>query len=57
MESIFNRLKTTLRSSFITCNSGGENGYNVMIQVKTLKEVHELHREIIEFTKLKGKQQ
>ena len=47
---MFEKLKSILKTAFITCNSGGDYGYNVLIQVGSLKEAQELHREILKLT-------
>ena len=48
---MYERLKEILKIGFITCNSGGDCGYNVLIQVNSLKEAQELHREILKLTR------
>ncbi len=41
-------IKDAIGESFMTCNSGGDDGYNVLMQTKTLKDAHELHRLLCE---------
>lgn len=36
-------IKEALGESFMTCNSGGKDGYNVLLQTKTLRDAHKLH--------------
>ncbi len=43
------KLSDMIRSSFMTCNSNGRGGYNVMLEFKTLKEAQEFHRAMIDF--------
>ena len=50
MKSVmFKKLKRILKSSFITLNGGGNDGYNVKIQVDSLKDAEGL---CIELSKL-----
>ena len=54
------KLKELLKNGFMTSNSTPSGEYSVKIELKTLKEVHLLHRELIAIrqgnTKLKIKE-
>ena len=39
-----NSLHEAVSNSFMTCNSGGEDGYCVLLKTKTLKEAQDLHK-------------
>ena len=44
LKALLYGIKEAIGESFMTCNSGGEDGYNVLIQTKTLKDAHQIHR-------------
>jgi len=41
-------LKTSLDNCFITCNSGGDDGYNIKIKASNLKQLQKIHKLICE---------
>jgi hypothetical protein len=52
LKTLLYGIKEVLGESFITCNSGGKDGYNILMQTKTLKEAHKLHRLLCELNAL-----
>jgi hypothetical protein len=46
---LIQKLKNMIKNSFMTCNSDGRDGYNVILEFKTLEEAHEFHRAMIDF--------
>lgn len=52
LKALLYGIKGILGESFMTCNSGGKDGYNVLMQTKTLKDAHKLHRLLCEVNAL-----